>query len=285
MQGDIRLDPNSSTIFLVRPRPTISSSIITSWTVQPYPRKGIAFVKNWTVKLAAEDDNTVPKCSKTHTHPALLFSMGGYSGNHFHDFADILVPLFSTSFHLKREVQFLASDYKPWWPSKFRGLLDRLTRHELVDINAEREVNCYNEFIAGLKFQSELVIDPLSTHSSSMRRFRQFLREAYSLERTKATKRTKGINDNNQSGLLHSVILLCYFELLKKLVILLLTKTFIWFNFFSKLPLTAHHLGGLCTKTMDNRIVFSNKKKKIQKLFQQFKITKIDFLQLTRNNV
>ncbi|KAI3454920.1 hypothetical protein Pfo_011583 [Paulownia fortunei] len=194
IEGDARVYANSSTVFLVRPRSSISEESINSWIIQPYPRKGISHVKNWTVTLIADDDDSVPKCTKNHILPAVLFSIGGYSGNHFHDFADLILPLYSTSFHFKTEVHFLASDYKPWWPFKFRGLLDRLTRHELVDIDREKQVLCYNKVIAGLDFYKELIINPSSKPSSriSMYQFRQFLRQTYSLERTKAIKWTKG---------------------------------------------------------------------------------------------
>ncbi|KAL7139467.1 hypothetical protein ABFS83_09G052900 [Erythranthe nasuta] len=196
MEGDIRVDANSLTVYLVKPRSIIESqpSIATSWIIQPYPRKGILYVKNWTVTLVSNDDKRVPECSRTHNHPAVLFSIGGFSGNHFHDFADILVPLFSTSFHFKKQVHFLASDYKPWWHSKFRPLLDKLTSHKLVDIDKETQVvNCYNKMTAGVKFYSELVIKNSSSSSTiTMQNFRQFLRKTYSLERTKSIKRKKG---------------------------------------------------------------------------------------------
>lgn len=192
IEGDVRVDSNSSTVFLVRPRSSISeSSIISSWIIKPYPRKGITYVKNWTVTLVADDDDdSVPKCAKNHIFPAVLFSIGGFTGNHFHDFSDIILPLYSTSFQFKRDVHFLASDYKRWWPSKFRRVLDRLTKHDLVNIDQEKQVHCYNKVIAGLKFHKELIIDPSSM--LSMYQFRQFLRQTYSLERKKAIKWTKG---------------------------------------------------------------------------------------------
>ncbi|KAK6148118.1 hypothetical protein DH2020_019030 [Rehmannia glutinosa] len=48
IEGDIRVDANTSTVFVLRRRPTISEPM-NSWTIQPYPRKGISHVKNWTV--------------------------------------------------------------------------------------------------------------------------------------------------------------------------------------------------------------------------------------------
>lgn len=189
IEGDVRVDSNSSTIFLIRPR-----SSAASWTIQPYPRKGIAFVKQWTVRVAAAADggsNTIPKCTQNHPHPALLFSIGGFTGNHFHDFADLLFPLFTTSFHFQRNVHFLAADNKPWWLSKYRPLLHQLTRHDILDTDHEtHDVHCYSKLTAGLRFHRELVADPVS--GVSMSQFRQLLRQTYSLERKKAVVRTRG---------------------------------------------------------------------------------------------
>ncbi|KAL3824809.1 hypothetical protein ACJIZ3_020838 [Penstemon smallii] len=189
IEGDIRVEANSSTIFVVTNDHESISNSTNSWSIQPYPRKGIAFVKHWTVKLVRYDDVNIPKCTQNHRTPAILFSIGGYSGNHFHDFADLLFPLYTTSFHYKREVHFLASDYKSWWVPKFPELLNKLTKHEILDIDREKaEIHCYNKIVAGLKFQRELIMD----QSSLMHNFRQLLRETYSLERKKTVRTRKG---------------------------------------------------------------------------------------------
>ncbi|KAG8391228.1 hypothetical protein BUALT_Bualt01G0166000 [Buddleja alternifolia] len=190
IEGDVRIDPNSSTVFVVTK--SINSSY--SLSMQPYPRKGISHVKNWTISLISDyDDNmTIPKCSQTHNFPAILFSIGGFSGNHFHDFADLILPLYTTSFRFHKDVHFLASDYKPWWPSKFRGVLKRLSRHDVVDIDREKQVRCYDKMVVGLQFHKELIVDPSSESPVSMYQFREFLRQTYSLQRTKAIKWKKG---------------------------------------------------------------------------------------------
>ncbi|KAL1566443.1 alpha-1,3-arabinosyltransferase XAT3-like [Salvia divinorum] len=186
IEGDVRVDANSSTVFLVKPRSylKLDTNAASDWIIEPYPRRGTGFVKKWTVKVAAEDDGSVPKCGRLHSLPALLFSIGGFTGNHFHDFADLLVPLFTTSFRFKRDVHFLAADYKPWWPAKYRPLLLRLTGSEILDIDRENTTNCYGRLIAGLKFDSELVVaDSATSSGASMHKFRQLLRQTYSLDR------------------------------------------------------------------------------------------------------
>ncbi|KAL0425350.1 UNVERIFIED_CONTAM: Alpha-1,3-arabinosyltransferase XAT3 [Sesamum radiatum] len=167
VEGDIRIEANSSTIFVViKPLDmSISSSNSTSsWSIQPYPRKGLSHVKNWTLSIVRQDDDNysnVPKCTQNHRRPAILFSVAGFSGNYFHDFADLLFPLYTTSSRYEKEVHFLASDYKRWWISKYRRILDLLTSHDVVDIDNEKmHVHCYNNMVAGLNFHKELMIDP-----------------------------------------------------------------------------------------------------------------------------
>ncbi|KAL7152934.1 hypothetical protein ABFS83_04G132000 [Erythranthe nasuta] len=183
IEGDIRVEANSSTIYVE----TISNNhTINSWTIEPYPRKGTSHVKKWTIKLLGH--NNIPKCTQNHTHPAILFSLGGFTGNYFHDFADLLFPLYSTSYRFRKDVHFLASDYKPWWTSKYRQILENLTvNNQVVDIDREiSQVHCFNNVVLGLKFHEELALDPLLPNSPmgpSMHNFRQLIRQIYSLER------------------------------------------------------------------------------------------------------
>ncbi|CAA3026884.1 protein O-linked-mannose beta-1,4-N-acetylglucosaminyltransferase 2-like [Olea europaea var. sylvestris] len=196
IEGDVRIRANSSTVFFVTSGINVSAGN-NSWRVQPYARKvnlgAMKRVKNWTVTLANNKDD-IPMCTKNHSFPAILFSVGGYSGNHFHDFSDLVIPIYSTSLRFKRDVHFLTTDTKPWWVSKFRGLLNKLSRHEIVDIDEGKEVHCYTKVVVGLKFYKELKINPSKSRNNelSMYNFRQFLRQTYSLERGKAIKLKKG---------------------------------------------------------------------------------------------
>ncbi|XP_022849840.1 uncharacterized protein LOC111371921, partial [Olea europaea var. sylvestris] len=196
IEGDVRIQANSSTVFFVTSGINVSAGN-NSWRVQPYARKAnlgaMKFVKNWTVTLANNKDD-IPMCTKNHSFPAILFSVGGYTGNHFHDFSDLVIPIYSTSLRFKRDVQFLTTDTKPWWVSKFRGFLNKLSRHEIIDIDKEKEVHCYTKVIVGLKSHKELIINPSKSQNNelSMHNFRQFLRQIYSLERAKAIELKKG---------------------------------------------------------------------------------------------
>ncbi|OIT05354.1 PREDICTED: uncharacterized protein LOC109224087 isoform X1 [Nicotiana attenuata] len=195
-KGDIRVQGKSSIIFVVSH--DFNTSIgNNSWTIQPYPRKGNAGamtkVKSWTIKLV-EDGENIPKCSIYHGYPAVLFSLGGYSGNHFHDFSDLLIPIFSNSRHFNSEVHFLATDYKSWWIGKYRTLLNMLSKHKILDIDNENEVHCFLSIVAGLKSHKEFSIDSSKfPNGVSMRDFRQFLRSSFSLKRAEAIKLNKDV--------------------------------------------------------------------------------------------
>ncbi|KAM3268777.1 alpha-1,3-arabinosyltransferase XAT3 [Capsicum chacoense] len=195
-KGDIRVQGNSSTIFVMSQNFNISAEN-NSWTLQPYPRKGnagaMSSVKSWTVKLV-QDGEEIPKCSVYHGYPAVLFSLGGFSGNHFHDFCDLLVPIFSNSRDFNLEVNFLATDYKPWWIGKYRTLLNNMSKNKILDIDNENEVHCFPSVTAGLKSHKEFGIDPSKfPNGVSTRDFRQFLRSSLSLKRVEAIKMKGGI--------------------------------------------------------------------------------------------
>ncbi|XP_073137451.1 alpha-1,3-arabinosyltransferase XAT3-like [Henckelia pumila] len=183
MEGDIRVDANSFTIFLATSPEKIAENSTVSWIIQPYPRRGMEGVKKWNVKIVGIHDNINPKCTENHKSPAILFSTGGYSGNLFHDFADLIVPLYTTSIDFKRDVQFLASDYHSSWLSKYHELLEKFTRHEIMDIDIQKQqVHCYKKLIAGLNFHKHFMI---TRPGLSMTNFRRLICETYSLERTR----------------------------------------------------------------------------------------------------
>ncbi|CAI9113483.1 OLC1v1014094C1 [Oldenlandia corymbosa var. corymbosa] len=202
MEGDIRIEPKSNTIFFVAPKnhvKKIDGNHNNSWTIQPYARKGnldaMVSVKKWTIRLAGHDyGGKIPNCNQIHTTPAILFSTGGFSGNPFHDFADLLVPVFATSREFNGQVQFLVTDYENWWISKYKMFFSGLSRHPIIPIDEEKEmIHCYPRIVLGLKSHKEFDIDSSkSPNGLSMNHFREFLRNTYSLERTKAIRLKKG---------------------------------------------------------------------------------------------
>ncbi|KAK4843122.1 hypothetical protein QYF36_004224 [Acer negundo] len=191
--GDIRVHGNSSFVHIA----SLQSGYLVekdSWNIRPYTRRAapsaMNSVKNWSLSLVNANHNKIPHCDLHHDVPAILFSIGGFSGNHFHAFSDLLIPLFITSNHFNGEVQFLVTDYKPWWISKFRKVLEKLSKYEIIDIDKQESVHCYSSIIVGLKcHDKELRIDPSKSPTGlSMKDFKEFLRSTYSLKRTEAIK-------------------------------------------------------------------------------------------------
>ncbi|KAJ6373933.1 hypothetical protein OIU78_029596 [Salix suchowensis] len=165
MKGDIRIDGNSSTAFIVSSETDILTAENTSWSIRPYARKEALgekdFARKWSVK------------------PETFF----------HAFTDIIIPLYSTARTFNREVQFLITDRKPWWIAKFKTLFEALSRYEIIDIDDRHNVHCFHSLTIGLKGRNnkELSIDS-STSPYSMKDFRKFLRSWYSLEKITAAK-------------------------------------------------------------------------------------------------
>ncbi|KAI3735587.1 hypothetical protein L6452_15094 [Arctium lappa] len=184
MKGDVRIQGNSSTIFV------FSSHVgNASWTIKPYARKddenAMKTITNFTIKVIQEQAKTMPECTRMHNVPAIVFSVGGYSGNNFHAFADVIIPLYAISREFNREVRFLVTNKVSRWTSKFEELLDKLSRYEIVDIDHDDEVHCFPSMIVGLKKE-----DRRELHTDPMKDFIRFLRSSYSLERSTAIKLT-----------------------------------------------------------------------------------------------
>ncbi|KAF9671349.1 hypothetical protein SADUNF_Sadunf12G0038000 [Salix dunnii] len=192
MKGDIRIDGNSFTVFIVSSETDILAAKNTSWRIRPYARKGdqtaMGAVREWTLKLVA-GGSYIPQCNLNHSVPGILFSAGGYSGNHFHAFTDIIVPLFSTARPYNGEVQFLITNGWSGWIAKFKTILKALSSYQIMNIDNRQDINCFGSMTVGLKRQSykELGIDP-SKSPYSIKDFRQFLRSSYSLKKTRAIK-------------------------------------------------------------------------------------------------
>ncbi|XP_022738635.1 protein O-linked-mannose beta-1,4-N-acetylglucosaminyltransferase 2-like [Durio zibethinus] len=197
MNGDIRIDGRSSTVFMAASSQAGTLVENSSWLISPYARKGdeeaLNHVTKWSVKSGV-DGYAVPQCDQNHRVPAIVFSIGGYAGNNFHDYTDIVIPLYLTSRQFDGEVKFLITNKKPLWINKFQNILEKLSRYELMDIDKEEHIHCFTSVIVGLKRNpKELTIDS-SKSPYSMKEFRQFLRSAYSLQKVSTIK----MRDNDE---------------------------------------------------------------------------------------
>ncbi|KAK9115060.1 hypothetical protein Syun_021857 [Stephania yunnanensis] len=164
MNGDIRIHGNSSTILFASPQVDSAAARNATWKIKPYARKGDAAALGSVTEFLA----------------------AGYSGNHFHAFADILVPLFAASYRFRGEVKLLVSNSKSYWIAKYKAILENLSRYEIIiNIDKDDRIHCFPSMIVGLKQHQELRIDH-SQSRYSMKDFREFLRSAYSLKKAKA---------------------------------------------------------------------------------------------------
>ncbi|KAJ3699254.1 hypothetical protein LUZ61_002959 [Rhynchospora tenuis] len=163
-----------------------------TWTMKPYSRKGdsnvMPHVRAVTIK-PLYTSTEAPKCNIYHNITAIVFSKGTYAGkNFFHDFSDVLVPLFITARQFEGEVQILMADSQPSWIEKHKKYLNQISNYEIIDFNQEILVHCYPRVIVGLYSHGEFQVDPLRTpYNYSMVDFARLMRRAYSLERNFAT--------------------------------------------------------------------------------------------------
>ncbi|XP_023642170.1 protein O-linked-mannose beta-1,4-N-acetylglucosaminyltransferase 2 [Capsella rubella] len=197
LSGDVRIHGKSATVFAAI---TFAFSGNSTWQMRPYARKGdkaaMNRVREWTVKLEQNADQlenaSLSRCVRNHSVPAMLFSLGGYSMNNFHDFTDIVIPLYTTARRFNGEVQFLVTNKNPRWAEKFKELLRKLSNYEVIYIDEEDEAHCFSSVVVGLtrhrEYYKELTIDP-SNSEYSMSDFRSFLRDAYSLRNAAVTTR------------------------------------------------------------------------------------------------
>ncbi|KAK9105825.1 hypothetical protein Scep_022669 [Stephania cephalantha] len=192
MNGDIRIHGNSSTIFVAAPQVDVMARN-ESWRIKPYARKvdwyAMRSVTEFSVKSLAAHDSEAPKCTTNHNVPAIVFSVAGYSYNYFHAFGDILVPLFITSYQFQGEVQFLVTNSNSSWISKYKEILQKLSRYEIINIDSDNSIHCFPSMIVGLKQHEEFRVDPSkSPNGYSMKDFRKLLRRTYSLKRANAIR-------------------------------------------------------------------------------------------------
>ncbi|KAL6627549.1 hypothetical protein ACP70R_031275 [Stipagrostis hirtigluma subsp. patula] len=189
--GDIRMDANATAFVVVDPA---AGPDAPAHKVRPYPRKGdetcMGRVTEITVRATA-DAAAAPRCTRAHSAPAVVFSIGGYTGNIFHDFSDVLVPLYNTVHRYRGDVQLVMANTASWWLVKYDTLLRELSRHAPLDLakaGAAGEVHCFPHAVVSLRAHKELIIErERSLDGLATPDFTRFLRRALSLPRDAPT--------------------------------------------------------------------------------------------------
>ncbi|XP_010927186.1 alpha-1,3-arabinosyltransferase XAT3-like [Elaeis guineensis] len=190
MDGDVRIHGNSSSVMWITSSSTNQRN--ETWQIKPYARKGdstaLCSVRELSLRSMSTRDEA-PHCTFNHSIPAIIFSTGGYAGNMFHDFSDMLIPLFLTSHQYHGEVRFLITNMKPWWIKKYQQMLSHLSHYEIIDFDNGGEVHCFPHVIVGLRCHMEFNIDHSRPPTGySMANLTQFMRSSYSLEREMMSK-------------------------------------------------------------------------------------------------
>ncbi|CAO2193366.1 unnamed protein product [Urochloa humidicola] len=186
MSGDVRVSPGSSSVSLTMPM----QQGVEGRRVRPYARHDDSLLPLVTeVDIRASvSENDAPKCSISHDIPAVIFSIGGYTGNFFHDMSDVLIPLYLTSFRFKGRVKFFITNYKQWWIQKYKPMLRRLSHYDIIDFDSNKDVHCFEQVIIGLFRDRDLILQPHPTRNPkgySMLDFTRFLRHSYGLKRAR----------------------------------------------------------------------------------------------------
>ena len=151
-------------------------------STKPYALQKDKYLLQWItpVKILHGAKNP-PACHYNHTVPAVIFS-SGILGNIFHEFNDIIIPLFITTSHFKSEVLFILEDHDAWFVTKFSKILSRLSHYRVMNPAANATVHCFPGMILGIRYHDNLALNPRDILGGySMRNFRQFLAAAYNL--------------------------------------------------------------------------------------------------------
>ncbi|XP_020096951.1 uncharacterized protein LOC109716071 isoform X1 [Ananas comosus] len=187
MDGDVRIHGNFSSIYFINSFESDTSVTNETWQVKPYARKHdrtlMERIRELTI-ASSHDPFDAPTCTVNHSIPAVVFATEGYTGNFYHDFTDVLIPLFITSRQFDGEVQFLISQMHIWWVHKYERIFKKLSNYEVIDLGKEVKVHCYPHAIVGLHSHKPLSIEPSrAPNNYSMVDFAKFMRTAYALDR------------------------------------------------------------------------------------------------------
>lgn len=183
MEGDVRVLGTYSTVFLV----SSTAQDTTESKVRPYARKWekptMQMIREVTVKQALPDQ--APPCTVHHDVPVVVFSTGGFVGNVFHDYTDILIPLFLAANQYAGKVQFAVTDMSWWWIFKYLPMIKTLSPYPILNLDQDKNVHCFPSAQIGVKSHKPLGVDPTqSPNGYTMQDFRAFIRKSFSLKRS-----------------------------------------------------------------------------------------------------
>lgn len=183
------MDNNASTVYVP------SSETQFEHMIQPYASQDDATAMKFVTPVKIRHGNTnLPACNFNHSVPAVVFSSGGFTGNLFHEFNEVIIPLFVTSHHIRSRVQFVITDFKPWWVRKYDRVLSYLSPYEVINPAGNGSIHCFPGAIIGLKYHDRLALNSSEIPGGySMFDFKNFLRKAYDLKHRDVPKTQKPV--------------------------------------------------------------------------------------------
>ncbi|PON79620.1 O-linked-mannose beta-1,4-N-acetylglucosaminyltransferase-like protein [Parasponia andersonii] len=178
INGPTVLDPTTSTFFVMDPNgPNLEERI------RPYTRKWEKSIMSRIKELTLVSGPKGPPCEVQHEAPALVFSAGGYTGNFFHDFNDVFIPLYITVYSLfndQKDLVLVISKSRDWWVNKYSDLLRSFSKHPIINLDNDTATHCFPSARLGLVTHGFMTINPkLVPKSLTLTHFRAFLEKSY----------------------------------------------------------------------------------------------------------
>lgn len=181
INGPTVFDPTQSTFFVNGPKGKNGPDLKVE-KIRPYARKWENFTMSNIKEVTLTSGPLGPLCEVHHTVPALAFSVGGYTGNFFHDFNDGFIPLFITvnSIFPNQDFVLVISQLQDWWVEKYKGLLRSFSKYPIIDFDKENKTHCFPKTTVGLMSHGFMTIDPkMIPTSKTILDFRTFLATTY----------------------------------------------------------------------------------------------------------
>ncbi|KAF7141149.1 hypothetical protein RHSIM_Rhsim06G0221400 [Rhododendron simsii] len=155
-------------------------------TIHPYARKDdkpLMSSSVTSVQILQENVTLPPPCHYSHNVPAVIFSSGRFARNIFHEFNEVIIPLFLTSRHFQSRLQFIVTDFRSEFVARYDKILSHLSSYEVIDPASNGSIHCFPGAVVGLHYHDNLAITTTDVPDGySMLDFKQFLRESYNIK-------------------------------------------------------------------------------------------------------
>ncbi|XP_058189532.1 alpha-1,3-arabinosyltransferase XAT2-like [Rhododendron vialii] len=151
----------------------------------PYTKKEDKWITGTTissVQTLQGNIATPPPCEYTRNVPAIVFSSGGSTGNIFHEFTELIIPLFLTSHHFQSRL-LMVTNFRLQSMGKYKKIFSHLSRYEVINPAANVSVHCFPGAVVGHHYHDHLAIKTAEIPKGySMFNFKKFLRYSYNLK-------------------------------------------------------------------------------------------------------